>query len=56
MALAIKANIRSQEGKLQEALGLLFKVYTSQLSQIDLDRAIDLIDNKRKALFFVELL
>ena len=56
MALAIEANMQSQEGKLQEALDLLFNVYASQLSQIDLDKAIDLIDTKRKALFFIGLL
>ena len=56
MALAIEANMRSREGKLQEALDLLFEVYTSQLSQVDLDKAIDLIDTKRKALFFIGLL
>ena len=55
MALAIEANMRSREGKLQEALDLLFEVYANQLSQIDLDRAIDLIDNERKASFFVGL-
>ena len=55
MALAIEANMRSREGKLQEALDLLFEVYTNQLSQIDLDRAIDLMDNERKASFFVGL-
>jgi hypothetical protein len=55
MALAIQANIQSQEGRLQEALDLLFEVYASQLSQADLDKAIDLIDNERKASFFVGL-
>jgi hypothetical protein len=55
MALAIEANMRSQEGKLQEALDLLFEVYASQLSQVDLDKAIDLMDNERKASFFVGL-
>ena len=56
MALAIKANMWSWEGRLQEALDLLFKVYASQLSQGDLDKAIDLMDTERKALFFVGLL
>ena len=56
IVLAIRANMRSREGKLQEALDLLFKVYTSQLLQVDLDKAIDLMDNKRKASFFVGLL
>jgi hypothetical protein len=56
IVLAIEANIQSREGRLQEALDLLFTVYTNQLLQADLDKAIDLIDNKRKALFFVELL
>jgi hypothetical protein len=56
MALAIEANMRSREGRLQEALDLLFKVYESQLSQGDLDKAIDLMDTKRKASFFVSLL
>jgi hypothetical protein len=56
MVLAIEANMYSREGKLQEALDLLFEVYTNQLLQIDLDRAIDLIDNERKASFFVGLL
>jgi len=55
MALAIGANMQSREGRLQEALDLLFKVYASQLSQADLDKAIDLMDNERKALFFVGL-
>ena len=55
MALAIGANMQSWEGKLQEALDLLFKVYVSQLSQVDLDKAIDLMDNERKASFFVGL-
>jgi hypothetical protein len=55
MALAIEANMRSREGRLQEALDLLFEVYTSQLSQEDLDKAIDLIDTERKASFFVGL-
>ena len=56
MALAIEANMRSREGRLQEALDLLFKVYASQLSQGDLDKAIDLMDTERKASFFVRLL
>ena len=47
--------MQSREGRLQEALDLLFKVYASQLSQINLDKAIDLIDNERKASFFVGL-
>ena len=55
MALAIKANMQSWEGRLQEALDLLFKVYASQLSQGDLDKAIDLMDTERKASFFVGL-
>ena len=55
IALAIEANMRSWEGKLQEALDFLFEVYANQLSQIDLDRAIDLIDNERMASFFVGL-
>ena len=55
MALAIQANIQSQEGRLQEALDLLFEVYASQLSQADLDKAINLMDNERKASFFVGL-
>ena len=55
MALAIEANMRSREGRLQEALDLLFEVYTSQLSETDLDKAIDLMDTERKALFFVGL-
>jgi hypothetical protein len=55
MALAIEANMRSREGRLQEALDLLFKVYASQLSQGDLDKAIDLMDTERKASFFVGL-
>jgi hypothetical protein len=54
MALVIEANIRSREGRLQEALDLLIKDYASRLSQ-DLDKAIDLIDTERKALFFVGL-
>ena len=56
MALAIEANMQSWEGRLQEALDLLFEVYASQLSQGDLDKAIDLIDTERKASFFVGLL
>jgi hypothetical protein len=56
IVLVIRANIQSWESRLQETLDLLFKVYTSQLLQADLDKAIDLIDNKRKALFFVRLL
>jgi hypothetical protein len=40
MALAIEANMRSREGRLPEALKLLFEVYASQLSQADLDKAI----------------
>jgi hypothetical protein len=56
MALAIEANMRSREGRLQEALDLLFKVYASQLSQGDLNKAIDLMDTERKASFFVGLL
>jgi hypothetical protein len=32
--------MRSREGRLQEALDLLFEVYASQLSQADLDKAI----------------
>ena len=55
MALAIEANMRSREGRLQEALDLLFKVYASKLSQGDLDKAIDLMDTERKASFFVGL-
>jgi hypothetical protein len=55
MALAIEANMRSQEGRLQEALDLLFKVYASQLLQTGLDKAIDLMDNERKGSFFVGL-
>jgi hypothetical protein len=55
MALAIKANMRSREGRLQEALDLLIKVYASRLLQEDLDKAIDLMDTKRKALLFVSL-
>jgi hypothetical protein len=47
--------MQSQEGRLQEALYLLFTVYISQLSQADLNKAIDLIDNERKASFFVGL-
>ena len=53
MALAIEASTRSREGKLQDALDLLLKVYTSQLSEEHLDIAIDLLNNKRKALFFI---
>ena len=34
MALAIEANMQSQEGRLQEALDLLFEAYASQLSQV----------------------
>jgi hypothetical protein len=55
MALAFEANTRSREGNLQGALNLLFKVYTSQLSEEHLDKAIDLMDNERKASFFVGL-
>jgi hypothetical protein len=40
---------------LQVALDLLLKVYTSRLLEEHLDMAIDLLDNKRKALFFISL-
>jgi hypothetical protein len=55
MALAIEASTRSHEGKLQDALDLLLEVYTSRLSEEHLDMAIDLLDNERKALFFIGL-
>jgi len=55
MVLAIQANMQSREGRLQEALDLLFEVYASQLLQVDLDKAINLMDNERKASFFVGL-
>jgi hypothetical protein len=55
MALVIEANMRSQEGRLQEALDFLFEVYASKLSQVDLDKAINLMDNERNASFFVGL-
>jgi hypothetical protein len=40
---------------LQNALDLLLKVYTSWLLKEHLDIAIDLLNNKRKALFFIRL-
>jgi hypothetical protein len=55
MAIAIEANTRSREGKLQDALDLLLEVYISRLSEEHLDMAIDLLDNERKALFFIGL-
>ena len=55
MAIAIEANTRSCEGKLQDALDLLLEVYTSQLSEEHFDMAIDLLNSKKKAMFFIGL-
>ena len=55
MALALEANMRSREGRLQDALDLLFEAYASRLLEEDLDKAIDLMDSERKAAFFVGL-
>ena len=55
IAMAIEESTQARKGQLQNALDLLFKVYTTQLSEEHLDLAIDLRNNKRKAAFFIRL-
>jgi hypothetical protein len=55
IAMAIEENTQARKGQLQNALDLLFEVYTTRLSEEHLDLAIDLLDNERKATFFIGL-
>jgi hypothetical protein len=55
IAIAIEESTRARTRQLQNALDLLFKVYTTQLLEEHLDLAIDLLNNKRKAAFFIKL-
>jgi hypothetical protein len=56
IAIAIEESTQARTGQLQNALDLLFEVYTTQLLEEHLDLAIDLLNNKRKAAFFIGLL
>jgi hypothetical protein len=53
--MAIEESTQARKGQLQNALDLLFEVYTTRLSEEHLDLAIDLLDNERKAAFFIGL-
>jgi len=53
--MAIEESTQARKGQLQNALDLLFEVYTTRLLEEHLDLAIDLLDNERKAAFFIRL-